>query len=412
MAVRAPHLYESLRCFCLGAFKALGAELDAGAELPFAFEEHASRGGPALYEYRPLARSFVEERAELLRRLPDTRAALADLKREPSAAIFARAHAGAGPTEDEALFRTVLLPMAALAGERCGGFDWHDDAFERAYVELERSLFGTRRAYAAVAPLVGLSTGAQIELGDGIRVRVAATGEVSQHWPEAQGLLPERFGREIDRLCVLELGRELPAGEPEPPDAPGELADAVSALRLVTAGAIAAGPVIFERLDWRPIAIRPVLPIAATAPLGEPTRLDKFRGKVAAEIRRRLPAADDDRQLAEALDRWELSLFQDGQFRTEQVRESLTALLGESDGPWAAGLRAATLLAESPKERTELFERLRDFGSDEAADALRRALVETLMHGSRSALVASLDEAILGLAPRPAGYLAARAVAS
>src|SRR5919198_969832 len=76
VAVRAPHLHDSLRCFCLGAFKALGAELEAGAELPFAFEEHASRGGPALYEYRPLVRGFVEERSEKLRSLSDTRLAL------------------------------------------------------------------------------------------------------------------------------------------------------------------------------------------------------------------------------------------------------------------------------------------------------------------------------------------------
>jgi len=409
VGIRAPHLYESLRCFCLGAFKALSAELEAGAELPFAFEEHASPGGPALYEYRPLARSFVEQRAEKVRTLPDTKLAVEDLRREPSAAIFARAHAGAGPTEDEALFRSVLLPMVALAAERCGGFDWHDDAFDRAYEELERSLFGTRRSYAALAPIVGLSVGAEVGLGDGIRVRAAAAGELSPLWPEAHGLLPDRFGREPDRLTMLELQRQLDAGEPEPPDAPGELADAVSALRLVTAGAIAAGPVIFERLDWRPLAIRPMLPIAATAPLGEATRLDPFRGKLVGEVRRRLPAADADPQLAEALDRWELSLFQCDPFRCEQLRESLTALLGGADGSWSAALRAAMLLAESPKERAELFRGVRDFGSDAAADAIRRVLVETIMHGSRVTLVASLDETILGLGPRPAGYLQALA---
>jgi len=412
VAIRAPHLYSSLRCFCLGAFKALADELDAGAELPFAFEEHASAGGPALYEYRPLVRGFVEQHAGRLRALPDTQLVLDDLHREPTAAIYARAHAGAGPTEDDALFRTVLLPIAAMTADRCGGFDWHDDAFDRAYAELERSLFGTRRSYVAVAPLVGISVGAHVELGDGVRVRVSATGELSTLWPEAQGLLPERFGREPDRLCMIELARELDAGEPEPPDAPGELADAVTAIRLVTSGAIAAGPVIFERLDRRPLGIRPVLPIAATRPLGEATRLDSFRAKLVAEIRRRLPDADCDPQLAEALDRWELSLFQSDSFRSEQLRESLVSLLGVGEGPWAAALRAATLLAESPKERADLFERIRGYDSDAAADGIRRALVETLMHGARAVLVQSIDDAILGVSPRPAGYLTARAVAS
>jgi hypothetical protein len=407
VTVRATHLHDALRRFCLGAFKALGGELEGGAELPFAFEEHASRRGPALYEYRPLVRGFVEAREGLLRELPDTKLALEDLRREPAAAIFARAHAGAGPTEDDALFTSVLLPMVSLAADRCGGFDWHDDAFERAYVELEQSLFGSARSYSAVAPLIGLSTGSQRELGDGIRVRAAAADELTRLWPESRTLLPEQFGREVDRLCVLELVRELDAGVPEPPDAPGELADAVSALRLATAGAIAAGPVIFERLDWRPLAIRPVLPIAATQPLGAATRLDPFRAKLAAELRGRLLDADGDLHLAEALDRWELSLFQADPFRPEQLRESLTALLAADDGAWAAALRAATLLAETPEERAELFTRIRDFASDAAADAVRRVLVETLMHGDRVELVARIDGAILGVGDRPSGYLAA-----
>src|SRR5919198_3536676 len=46
VAVRAPHLYHSLRCFCLAGFSLLAADVEAGADLPFAFEEHTS-GGPA-----------------------------------------------------------------------------------------------------------------------------------------------------------------------------------------------------------------------------------------------------------------------------------------------------------------------------------------------------------------------------
>ena len=59
------------RAFCLAAFS-----VERGAELPFAFEEHPSREGPSLYEYRPLVRGFVEEQAPTLRRLPDTRNAI------------------------------------------------------------------------------------------------------------------------------------------------------------------------------------------------------------------------------------------------------------------------------------------------------------------------------------------------
>src|SRR5207237_8889332 len=129
------------------------------------------------------------------------------------------------------------------------------------------------------------------------RVRGAVMAELAQRWPEARGLLPPEFGRDVDRLCVLDLARELGAGEAEPPDSAGELADAVSAIRLATAGAVAAGPVVFERLDFRPLRVSPLLPIAATQPRGEATRLDSLRGRLAADVRARLPLADGDRGL-------------------------------------------------------------------------------------------------------------------
>jgi len=403
VALRAPHLYQSLRAFCLAAFS-----VERGAELPFAFEEHPTRQGPSLYEYRPLVRGFVDEQAPTLRRLPDTRNAIDDLRREPAAAIFARAHARVGSSEDDALFRTILLPMLTAVAERCGGFDWQDDAFATAYAEIEQSLFGTARNYAAVAPLVGLSAGSTIELGGDIRIRPVVPGEVSTLWPEALGLMPPEFGRDVDRLLVLELARDLDAAEVEPPDAAGELADAVSALRLATAGAIAAGPVVFERLDFRPLRISPLLPIAATQPRGDATRLDSLRARLATDLRERLPLADDDRGLAEALDRWELSLFADEPFRSGQVRDALIALLGNDDGWWAAAMRIAVLLGETTQARADLLEALRaDQVRSGVRDALRRALVETLLYGNRPELIKSLDETLLGLRPRPVTAVAA-----
>jgi hypothetical protein len=412
VAVRAPHLYRSLRCFCLAGFSLLADDVDRGAEIPFAFEEHAARGTASLYEYRPLVRSYVEARAERLGALADARIVLDDLRREPAAAIYASAQAGRG--EDASLLRTIALPLLADVAESCGGLDWSDEAFDRCYQTLERSLFGDRRTYAAVAPLVGLSAGASVELATGLRVRLAATGELAAHWPEAKGLLPAEFGRAPDRLCVLELERTLRPNQPEPPDAPGELADAVSALRLAAAAPVAAGPVLFERLDWRPLSIRPMLPIAATVPPGEPTRLDSFRARLASDLLARLGEAEEDPELAEALDRWELSLFADEPFRSEQLREALGALLGGADGLWASALRAAVLLGESGRDRAEQLERLRGLARGEpvgrsAAEAVRKAIVETLAHGDRVSLLASLDDALIGVRPRPAGYFAALA---
>ena len=401
--MRAPHLHSALRGFCLGAFAFYGREVEQGAEITFVFEEHGSRGRPTLYEYRPLVRSFVEARGGRLLGRGDTAIALEALGREPAAAIFARAHAHA--QSEHALYRTVLLPLVADVAEACGGFDWDDDAFDRAYGELEESMFGDERVYAAIAPLVGVEVGQTIPLGDRLRVRHAADGELVAHWPDAARLGPESFGREPDRMCVLELEQPMPADGGEPPDAPGEIADAVTALRLATCGPIAAGPVLFERLDWRPFGVRPVLPIAATQPPGEPTRLDVFRGETARVLIGKLGAVEDDRELGDALDRWELALFQDGSFRAEQLRSSLEALLGNGDGAWAAALRTAVLLGETGRERQDCLTVLRRLcegvARPEAADLVRRALVVTVTRGEREKLIAELDESLLGVRPTP-----------
>src|SRR5205085_637999 len=97
-------------------------------------------------------------------------------------------------------------------------------------------------------------------------------------------------------------------------------------------------------------------------------------GALAAELLVRLPAADEDPDLGEALDRWELSLFQDGPFGAEQLRESLVALLGGTDGLWAAVVRGSILLGETPRERADVQERLAE---DPEPDVVRRGPAPT-----------------------------------
>src|SRR5205085_10510064 len=113
---------------------------------------------------------------------------------------------------------------------------------------------------------------------------------------------------------------------------------------------------------------------------GAPTRLDEFRGRLAAGLLVQLTACDDE-GLGEALDRWELSLFAAEPYRSEQLRESLSALLGRGDGLWAAAARLAVLVGDNPSERGEVFARLRGLtGGGHATTwdtaALRRALLE------------------------------------
>jgi hypothetical protein len=403
--VRAPHLYPLLRGFVLGSFVVLGRELEEGAELPMAFEEHVQRHGPTLYQLQPLVRSFIEEREPVLRTREDARLAIEELRREPAAAIFARAHAGAHASEDDALFRTVLLGLLTSTAEACGGFDWDDESFEHAYEQFESSLLAERRRYVALAPLVGLSLSKPVELGAGVTVRMFVAGELSSHWPESRGLLPPDFGREPDRHCVIELCRDLDA-DAQPPDAPAEVADVVSAIRLTTAAALAAGPVLFEMLDGKPFGISPALPIAATLPPGEPSRLDAFRAPIAADVLVALGDADGDPGLSEALDRWELSLFQNEPFRSEQLRGALLALLGET---WP--LRCAVLLEEPGAAREELHGHLSALAAGDGAgaaavDAVRRAVVSMLREGDRVGLVHALDRELLGIPRRSVVRLA------
>jgi len=114
---------------------------------------------------------------------------------------------------------------------------------------------------------------------------------------------------------------------------------------------------------------------------------------VAEQLRPHLARADDDARLGDALDRWELSLFQDDPFRGEQLRQALDSALGGGEGVWAAAMRAAALLGETAEERAELVERFRT----PTPELVRRLLVATLLHGDRARLLHELDAALLGL---------------
>ena len=389
-ALRAPDLFRALRAFCLGAFFDLGARDRARRGDPGLVRGARRPDRPTLYEYRPLVGAFVEARAQRLGRRDDAQDALDALKDEPAAGIFAQAHAEERVGEDEALRRTVLLPLLVRTAEGCGRIRLGRRASSRALTPSSSTPSSAsaalRRARSARRP----HGRGDDRLGRRSPRAPGGAGELTASWPEAGRLFPRDFGREVDRTLVIELECDPGRGPRcQVPDAPDEVGLAVSALRLATPGRSRPGPVLFERLDWRPYGVRPVPPLAAQVPRGEPNRLDPFRGRLAVQLSGRLAEAPRDPDLLEALERWELALFHEGPQRADELREALEALLGCDEG--GVGGRDARFRAPRrvPPRARRAARRVRalldgDGPGAHAEDAVRRALVETLLHGDRA----------------------------
>ena len=202
---------------------------------------------------------------------------------------------------------------------------------------------------------------------------------------------------------MLELEADLDSRACRVPDAPGEFGRAVSALRLATPGAIAAGPVLFERLDWRPYGVRPMPATAAQVPPGEATRLDVFRAPLVIELQTRLADAPETTCWRRSTAGSSRS-FTPGPTRADELREALEALLGLRRGPLGSGDARRRAPGRDRAGAEDLLTPLRalldgDGPGARAEDAVRRALVETLLAGLSGGARRTLDEALLGLRP-------------
>ena len=361
-----------------------------------------------LYEYRPLVRGFVEERAHLLRALTDAKLAVEDLRARAvrgdlrPRARRSRADRGARRSSARCCCRSSSRPPRPA--EASTGTTTPSTGPTR---ELEASLFGE-------AP--------RLRGGRPARRRLRArAGRPRRRRPRAphgrrRALAALAGGARPAAARVRPRARPpLRARAPRRPR-PGRAAAAGRARRARRRRHRAPsrdrrrrsppGPVLFERLDFRPLGIRPLLPIAGTQPAGEPTRLDAFRAGLAVDLRDAARASPTTTaSSADALDRWELSLFAEEPFRTGQLtRGARVRCSAPATASGRRRVRAALLLGETREGARRAARGA--CASDRAPDHVRRALVETLMHGERAALVTALDEALLGLGPRPASVYA------
>ena len=378
-----------------------------------------ARAEPSLYEYRPLVRVVRRGAAPSgCGALDDARLALDELGREPAAAIFARAHAGGEPTSDEALLRTIVLAAARRRAEACGGFDWDDEAFDRAYAELERSLFGDaphlrgrRAARRALARRAGRAR------RTGLRVRVAAAGELAAHWPEANGLLPAGFGREPDRLCVLELERDAAARTSRAARRAGRARrrGQRAAARDRGAGRRRPGAVRAARLAAARRSARCCRSPRPSRP-GEPTRLDSFRARLAARparAARRAPTRTRSSPRRSTAGSSRCSRPSRSARSSCARRSPRCSAAPTGSGRRRCGRRCCS--ARPARDRAEQLERLRGLARGETAGAggcrrgaqggsSRRSPTATAQRSSPRSTTRSL-----GVRPRPAGYFAALA---
>ena len=207
-----------------------------------------------LYEYRPLLRGAVSESRRRPSRRPSGRAARARRAEARAGGRGCARGAADGPAaEPDALSRGIVCRCCASTAEACR--DRLGGRGVQPGLRRARTLaLGTGRRYAATAPLLGLSVGGTIELARGIRVERS-----------------RRRGAGRERLARVRA--RAPGGRADPPRRPWAVADAITALRLATGAAVAAGHSSPSGSERHPLEPRPMLGIAATRPGGEPSRL-------------------------------------------------------------------------------------------------------------------------------------------
>lgn len=355
--MRNRRLHDALRDFALDAASHLTSELRAGHEIPFDLMEEPRRRnklGPALYHYTPLTAQFIQGRWEELRGLPAFEPAARALG--SGAETYLRVQGVAGGADPEPALQAMLERLY----EDATNFEFPEDRFERAYVDLEASLYEDTQRAAVVAPLCGMRIESdRIDLGDGVAL---VAGETFDAPPEA---VWGDAGANV--LCVLE--RDVGSGEPLPvEEAHGRFEWLLAALRLYKSGGLTLEPVAWARTDggaWRSHPLRTTAGYARGAPWTLPRAEEE-------ELREFLDLLAGSRQSSRV--GWAFERFLMGCSRSRDVEGlsdylmALRALLDGTDEAGRAALapRIAALCADEPnrkalQRRFELAIALEDF---------------------------------------------------
>lgn len=351
--MRSVQLQTALREFLEAAAERLGADLAAGAEIPFEIEQQPSRGarGPSLYCYRPLIAEFIAERRQALEALPEHEQASRLLTGFEG---LDRYLAGVG----EEIARLppparVRAAIGSLLGDAFADQSDFELRPERVHGALER-LNSMALASSAEVTIVARLEGMTITSEE-----LALTAGLTIARPEAlDGLPPEARAESDDGAGHLIVA--LASEEPDPRVAiesgHAVLRDLLRALRLFGDGRVTFGPLGWARIgggQWSPLPLgnggRPHGMLVVTV-----EHEDELRAFCSLVSRR----APDGNELAWALRRFELGCERGEAL--EAISDNLLALRAilEPEGP-SSGLLAGRLaaLCATPERRLALTER-------------------------------------------------------
>jgi hypothetical protein len=396
-------LHDALQAFAEQAAWQLAADVADGAEVPFDLVEERGRTGAALYCYRPLTEEFIRSRIGVLGRLPSYHPAAAALAAlgglEAYLQLRGEPRVPADPGERaDAVMRSFLGAMYGESSE----FVFEAERFERAYGQLELTLFETRATAQVAAPLRGLAIVSQeVPLGDGLSlVRADALADA-----------PREIVRGAEEEAVAVLTTETEPGAP-PPVTPARqrFRRLLTALRLYESGTFVLGPAAWARIDqgaWQLVT------------LGMPGRARGEPRVIAAEaedelrafcnlVARRMPRGGE---LAWGLARFEMGCERLAPF--EALTDHLLALRAvlEPEGPGSGALaRRLAAICATPEDRPALTERVAHAISLERAviaglapaepgvDALVDELADHLRALLRDAVCGHLDSDLVRVA--------------
>lgn len=388
--MRSLQLQAALETLIHEASAYLGAQLDAGAEIPFELEQQRGKrgsSGPSLYCYRPLTAEFIAEREVALEGLPafaEAGGLLADF--DGLDRYLASVGADIARLTPRGRLRATVGSLLNEVFAEQSDFQLSEERLKDALGRLESTALSATSELTLVATLHGLTITSP---------ELALTGGLTIARPEAlEGLPPASLAgdeAEQDHLVVV-----LSAQEDEPLEAMergrGILEDLLRALRLFGDGRVTLGSLAWARIgggQWSPLAVgiggRPHGMLLVT-----PEQEDELRA-FCNLVSRRAPHGNE---IAWALHRFEMGCARASVL--EALSDNLLALraLLEPEGP-ASGLLAGRLaaLCATPERRAALTER-----TTQAIALERSAIAGTASaHAGASTLANELGEHLRAL---------------